>query len=71
MNYDIASRTNNDVDELHLYSGHTLSPLLSLWAVVDVTRSTNSFRKWKSFSDSMHCFLLHGKTDQHWELIIF
>lgn len=36
-------------------------PLLSFWAAVDVARSTSSLKKWKSFSDSMHCFLNKAK----------
>lgn len=49
---------------LYLYNGHILRPLWSFWAAVDVARSTSSFRKWKSFSDSMHCFLSNNAVNQ-------
>lgn len=42
---------------LYLNIGQTLEPVLLFWVAMNVARSARCFKKWKSFSDSMHCFL--------------
>lgn len=48
---------NIDMSGMYLNKGHIPVPLSFFWAAADVAPSTRSLRKWKSFSDSMHCFL--------------